>query len=83
MSSVIFCRISRYQNSPATEVGLGWSPILVGEPVAKTYYTVFKVVRKAEEDSKDSNKSVMERCLKEENFDSKSAAGEERTLFIV
>lgn len=33
---------------------------------------------KAEEDSEDGNKSVMERCLKEENFDSKLASEEER-----
>lgn len=41
------------------------------------YYTFFNMACKAEEDSEDSNKSVMESCLKEENFDRKVSAGEE------
>lgn len=42
-----------------------------------TYCTVFNVACNAEEDSKDNNEYVIER-LKEEDFDSKLAVGQER-----
>ena len=43
-----------------------------------TYCAVFNVACNAEEDSKDNNEYVIERCLKEEDFDSKLAVGQER-----
>lgn len=43
-----------------------------------TYCAVFNVACNAEADSKDNNEYVIERCLKEKDFDSKLAVGQER-----